>query len=193
LTAPPTDRRGIAIPKGGNRSSEKDMLEGRARAERRFDRQSSGLGRCRYREAAPFAAALAALALPGCSSLGDLGYVDQPAVADNIHAWVGQEAAARWGAPISLANLTEDERTLRDLAFPLIQPAYTRDRWDQVVYEYGQKRDFQRSCGLSIRRSITSISLRPIIGPPQGATIGSMTTSATTPSGWGRFSTSPTA
>ena len=75
----------------------------------------------------------------------DLGYVDQPAVADNIHAWVGQEAAARWGAPISLANLTDDERTLRDLAFPLIQPAYTRDRWDQVVYEYGQKRDFQRS------------------------------------------------
>ncbi len=90
-------------------------------------------------------AALALSALPGCSSLGDLGYVDQPAVADNIHAWVGQEAAARWGAPISLANLTEDERTLRDLAFPLIQPAYTRDRWDQVVYEYGQKRDFQRS------------------------------------------------
>jgi hypothetical protein len=80
-------------------------------------------------------AALTLSALPGCSSLGDIGYVDQPAVADNIHAWVGQEAAARWGAPISL----------RDLAFPLIQPAYTRDRWDQVVYEYGQKRDFQRS------------------------------------------------
>ena len=99
----------------------------------------------RYWKTAPIMAALALLALPGCSSLGDLGYVDQPAVADNIHAWVGQEAAARWGAPISLANLTEDERTLRDLAFPLIQPAYTRDRWDQVVYEYGQKRDFQRS------------------------------------------------
>ena len=90
-------------------------------------------------------AALALLALPGCSSLGDLGYVQQPAVADNIHAWVGQEAAARAGAPISLANLTEDERTLRDLAFPLIEPAYDRDRWDAVVYEYGQKREFQRN------------------------------------------------
>jgi hypothetical protein len=88
------------------------------------------------------------LALPGCSSLGDLGYVQQPAVADNIHAWVGQEAAARAGAPISLANLTEDERTLRDLAFPLIEPAYDRDRWDAVVYEYGQKREFQRSLGI---------------------------------------------
>ena len=90
-------------------------------------------------------AALALLALPGCSSLGDLGYVQQPAVADNIHAWVGQEAAVRAGAPISLANLTEDERTLRDLAFPLIEPAYDRDRWDAVVYEYGQKREFQRN------------------------------------------------
>jgi hypothetical protein len=76
------------------------------------------------------------------------GYVQQPAVADNIHAWVGQEAAARAGAPISLANLTEDERTLRDLAFPLIEPAYDRDRWDAVVYEYGQKREFQRGLGI---------------------------------------------
>jgi hypothetical protein len=57
-------------------------------------------------------------------------------------------AAARAGAPISLANLTEDERTLRDLAFPLIEPAYDRDRWDAVVYEYGQKREFQRSLGI---------------------------------------------
>jgi hypothetical protein len=99
----------------------------------------------RYLQVAPIAAALVLLALPSCSSLGDLGYVEQPAVADNIHAWVGQEAAARAGAPISLANLTEDERTLRDLAFPLIQPVYTRGRWDQVVYDYGRKREFQRS------------------------------------------------
>jgi hypothetical protein len=93
----------------------------------------------------PILAAFTALALAGCSSLTDLGYVDHPAVADNIHAWVGQEAALHVGAPISMANLTEDERTLRDEAFPLIQPAYTRGRWDQVVYDYGQKRDFQRS------------------------------------------------
>jgi hypothetical protein len=88
---------------------------------------------------------LAASALAGCSSIGDFGRLQQPAVADNIHAWVGQEAAARAGAPISLHNLTEDERTLRDLAFPLIEPAYDRVRWDAVLYEYGQKREFQRS------------------------------------------------
>ena len=133
------------IRKSGNRFSEKITLKQKARAGYRSNHNS-----CRSRlrlcfEVAPTMAALALLALPGCSSLGDLGYVQQPAVADNIHAWVGQEAAARAGAPISLANLTEDERTLRDLAFPLIEPAYDRDRWDAVVYEYGQKREFQRN------------------------------------------------
>ena len=40
--------------------------------------------------------------------------------------------------------LTDDERSLRDLAFPLIEPPYDRDRWDAVVYEYGTKQSFQR-------------------------------------------------
>jgi hypothetical protein len=84
------------------------------------------------------------LILSGCSSIGDLGLVQQPAVADNIHAWVGREAAMHAGGPISLANLTEYERTLRDLAFPLIEPPYDRRRWDAVVFEYGEKRDFRR-------------------------------------------------
>jgi hypothetical protein len=75
--------------------------------------------------------------LGGCSSLGDLGRLQQPLVADNIHAWVGQEAATHVGAPISSLNLTDDERTLRDLAYPLIEPPYDRERWDEVLYEYG--------------------------------------------------------
>jgi hypothetical protein len=136
------------IRKSGNRFSEKITLKQKARAGCRPSHNSYCLSLRRCFEVAPVIAALALLALPGCSSLGDLGYVQQPAVADNIHAWVGQAAAARAGAPISLANLTEDERTLRDLAFPLIEPAYDRDRWDAVVYEYGQKREFQRSLGI---------------------------------------------
>jgi hypothetical protein len=99
---------------------------------------------CRHRQIRLSLPALAVLLLCGCSSLGDLGRLQPPVVADNIHAWVGQEAASRVGAPISLANLTDDERTLRDLAFPLIEPAYDRTRWDAVLYEYGQKREFQR-------------------------------------------------
>ncbi len=84
-----------------------------------------------------------ALALGACSSTGDFGRLAQPLVNDDIHAWVGQEAAAHAGGPISVNNLTDDERLLRDLAFPLIEPPYDRQRWDAVVYEYGQKKAFR--------------------------------------------------
>jgi hypothetical protein len=99
----------------------------------------------RRREARlPFAAIFTSLILSGCSSIGDLGHLQLPLVSDDIHAWVGQQAAIRAGAPVVYANLTDDERALRDLAFPLIEPPYDRIRWDAVVYEYGTKRTLQR-------------------------------------------------
>ena len=90
-------------------------------------------------------AILVLLALAGCTSIGDFGRLQQPVVADNIHAWVGQEAAARAGAPISLDNLTEDERTLRDLAFPLIEPPYDRSVGTPCCTNTAVKREFQRA------------------------------------------------
>ena len=107
----------------------------------------SSRDRCRRETKPPsavFVAVFALVALSGCSSIGDFGGLSDPRVTDDIHAWVGEEAAARAGAPISAYNLTDDERTLRDLAFPLIEPAYDRQRWDAVVYEYGTKKSFQR-------------------------------------------------
>jgi hypothetical protein len=89
-------------------------------------------------------AVFATLLVAGCTSIGDFGRLQSPLVTDDTHAWLGQEAAAHAGAPVSLNNLTDDERTLRDLAFPLIEPPYDRVRWDAVVYEYGQKREFRR-------------------------------------------------
>ncbi len=87
---------------------------------------------------------LTLLVLSGCTSIGDFGRLSDPLATDDIHSWVGEEAATRVGAPVSADNLTDDERTLRDLAFPLIEPAYDRIRWDAVVYEYGTKNSFQR-------------------------------------------------
>jgi|SRR5579884_2759750 len=80
---------------------------------------------------------IAGMLVAGCSSTGDFGRLRDDLVTDDIHAWVGRDAAATAGAPISHNNLTDDERTLRDLAFPLIEPPYDRQRWDAVVYEYG--------------------------------------------------------
>jgi hypothetical protein len=89
-------------------------------------------------------ALLALTVLAGCSSIGDFGRLQAPLVNDDIHDWVGQDAATAAGAPISINNFTDDERTLRDLAFPLIEPPYDRQRWDAVVYEYGIKHSFRR-------------------------------------------------
>src|SRR5580704_3717553 len=92
----------------------------------------------------PSLAAFVTLAVAGCTSIGDFGRLQSPLVTDDVHAWLGQEAAAHASAPVSVNNLTDDERALRDLAFPLIEPPYDRVRWDAVVYEYGQKRAFRR-------------------------------------------------
>jgi hypothetical protein len=85
------------------------------------------------------------LALSGCNSIGDFGRLQQPVTTDNIHAWVGKEAATHAGAPVSLDNLTDEERQLRDLAFPLIEPPYDRIRWDAIVFEYGLKPELRAS------------------------------------------------
>jgi hypothetical protein len=68
---------------------------------------------------------------------GDFGRVRPSLVTDDIHAWIGRDAARDYGAPVSLFPLTDDERLLRDLAYPLIEPAYDRQRWYSVLGEYG--------------------------------------------------------
>jgi hypothetical protein len=92
----------------------------------------------------PHLALLALLAMTGCTSIGDFGRLKPDLASDDIHDWVGQDAALSAGAPISADNLTDDERMLRDLAFPLIEPPYDRQRWNAVVYEYGIDRSFRR-------------------------------------------------
>jgi hypothetical protein len=74
--------------------------------------------------------------LAGCTN-GDFGEVNQTLVRDDIHDWIGRDNVA--GKPISPSSfqLTDDERALRDLAYPLIEPPYDRQQWYSVVGEYG--------------------------------------------------------
>jgi hypothetical protein len=83
--------------------------------------------------------AVAAQALAGCAN-GDFGRVKPSLVSDNIHSWVGVDAARAGGVPISAYPLTDDEKQLRDLAYPLIEPAYERQRWYSILNEYGLTR-----------------------------------------------------
>jgi len=81
--------------------------------------------------------AIAALAsLTGCGTPnGDFGEVRPTLVSDSIHDWVGPYASGAKKA--SKFDLTDDERQLRDLAYPLIDPPYDRQQWYSVAGEYG--------------------------------------------------------
>jgi len=83
----------------------------------------------------------AGLALAGCAN-GDFDRVKPGLVTDDIHNWVGTTAALGNGAPVSDYPLTDDERLLRDLAYPLIEPPYDRQRWFSILNEYGIDRIF---------------------------------------------------
>ncbi len=78
----------------------------------------------------------ALLLLAGCAN-GDFGRVRPQLVLDNVHDWVGTTAALNSPGLFSDYPLTDDERLLRDLAYPLIEPPYDRQRWYSVLNEYG--------------------------------------------------------
>lgn len=82
-----------------------------------------------------FFATAALLLLAGCGTPnGDFGEVRDTLVSDGMHDWVGPFAT---GSVASKFELTDDERELRDLAYPLIDPPYDRQQWYSVAGEYG--------------------------------------------------------
>jgi hypothetical protein len=87
-----------------------------------------------------------ALALPlllgACAANGDFNRLKPGLVANDIHAWVGRDAARAVGAPISQYPLTDEERLLRDEAYPLIEAPFDRARWYAIVNEYGVSHHF---------------------------------------------------
>jgi hypothetical protein len=87
-----------------------------------------------------------ALALPlllgACAANGDFGRLKPGLVADDIHGWVGRDAAREAGVAVSQYPLTDEERLLRDLGYPLIEPPFDRNRWYAIVNEYGVSHAF---------------------------------------------------
>jgi hypothetical protein len=80
--------------------------------------------------------ALAALTLlAGCAS-GEFGEINSALVTDGIHDWVGRDTG-KPPVPPSAFEYTDDERALRDNAYPLIEPPFDRQKWYSVAGEYG--------------------------------------------------------
>jgi nitrate reductase assembly molybdenum cofactor insertion protein NarJ len=76
--------------------------------------------------------------LTGCGTNGDFGRLRPTLVNDDTHAWMGPAAAPGPATNIVWRHgLTDEERTLRDLAYPLIEPPYDRNKWYSVLGELG--------------------------------------------------------
>jgi len=75
------------------------------------------------------------LALGGCSG-GDFGRTRQDFLNDDMHRWMGAEATGSIGLRASQFQLTDGERQLRDLAYPLIEPPHSRPAWKSVFGDY---------------------------------------------------------
>jgi hypothetical protein len=78
---------------------------------------------------------LAAAALGGCSG-GDFGRTRQDMRSDDMHRWLGAEATGSVGFKASQFQLTDNERQLRDYAYPLIEPPHSRPAWKSVFGDY---------------------------------------------------------
>jgi hypothetical protein len=53
-----------------------------------------------------------------------------------MHRWIGFEATSSIGLHASQFQLTDNERLLRDLAYPLIEPPHSRPAWRSVFGDY---------------------------------------------------------
>ena len=78
---------------------------------------------------------LTGLALGGCSG-GDFGRSRDSVRNDDMHRWLGAEATGSVGLRSSQFQLTDNERQLRDFAFPLIEPPHSRPAWKSVFGNY---------------------------------------------------------
>src|SRR4051812_20518747 len=92
--------------------------------------------RFRLPSAIPVAISLLLAAMLGGCAGGDFGRTRENARSDDMHRWLGVEATGSVGVPASQYQLTDKERLLRDLAYPLIEPPHSRPAWKTVFGDY---------------------------------------------------------
>jgi hypothetical protein len=73
--------------------------------------------------------------LAGCSG-GDFGRTRQDMRSDDMHRWMGPEVTGSVGVKASQFQLTDNERQLRDYAYPLVEPPLSRPAWKSVWGDY---------------------------------------------------------
>ena len=84
---------------------------------------------------APVLLLLAGGMLGACSG-GDFGRTREDFRNDDMHRWIGLEATSSVALRPSQFQLTDEERQLRDVAYPLIEPPHSRPAWRSVFGDY---------------------------------------------------------
>ena len=84
----------------------------------------------------PAIAILLAGSLVGGCSGGDFFRTRQDMRSDDMHRWMGKEVTGSVGVKSSQFQLTDNERLLRDLAYPLVEPPLSRPAWKSVWGDY---------------------------------------------------------
>jgi hypothetical protein len=84
-----------------------------------------------------FAAVAVLNSLPGCGLNGDLGRARPSQAQELLQDWIETSAVRRSGNTPGQVQLTDDERLLRDLAYPLLEPPYERDQFYNIIAEIG--------------------------------------------------------
>ena len=111
------------------------------RLEPGFDSINAGMapatlaGPGRFRFSSLVLVIISGATLAACSG-GDFGRVRQDARNDDMHRWMGAEATGSIGLHSSRFQLTDPERQLRDLAYPLVEPPHSRPAWKSVFGDY---------------------------------------------------------
>ncbi|TPQ31414.1 hypothetical protein C2U70_23965 [Bradyrhizobium guangdongense] len=72
----------------------------------------------------------------GACSGGDFGRTRADMRSDDMHRWLGSEVTGSVGVKASQFQLTDEERLLRDLAYPLVEPPRSRPAWRSVFGDY---------------------------------------------------------
>ena len=72
----------------------------------------------------------------GACSGGDFGRTRADMRSDDMHRWLGTEVTSSVGLRPSQFQLTDEERQLRDLAYPIIEPPLSRPAWKSVFGDY---------------------------------------------------------
>jgi hypothetical protein len=89
----------------------------------------------RFRGGRGFLIAALLLSVGGCAG-GDFGRTRDDFRNDDMHRWLGGEVTGSVGMRASQFQLTENERSLRDQAHPLIEPPHSRPAWKTVFGDY---------------------------------------------------------